>query len=219
MILPHEMTREIASYLTPSEIKQLHCTSKALCEDTAGIVKMEALHAYHFRVGGRIHRLEMQRQHLDDMYRQFKCRGPAESRGYTRARRHQDYLVYDRCVRLNSKWSYDYIFVYLRGAMDSLASYQGVPTSFAGCADVYYDRGVESFEPIPISSGATFSREDLQHILSFLTSLYDLTVEVMEAIQILVARHEMYASTYKKLSRIAAVIQNRIIWLNHYLTN
>jgi hypothetical protein len=103
--------------------------------------------------------------------------------------------------------------------MDSLAHHQGVPTSFAGCVDVYYDRGTESFEPIPISSEATFSTEDLQHILSFLVSLHDLTVEVMEAIQILVARHETYASTYRKIGRIAATIKNRADWLEHQITN
>jgi hypothetical protein len=212
MLLPHEMTREIAGYLNPVDIGNLHCTSKALREDTTGLVKMETNHAYHFRMGGRIHRLELQRQHLDSMYRQFKCRGPAESRCYIRANRHDDFTVYDKCVRLGPKWGCRHVFVYLKAIMDRLASYQGM--SVSACNEVYYSRDRECFDPIPISSEATFSREDLQDILSFVNDLYSLIVVALEATHMFTDTR-----THQKLHRIAATIKNRADWLEHQITN
>ncbi len=220
-MLPQELLLEVSAYLTPVEIQSLHRASRETCDATKGLVNsrdyMEWLAVndrpgFHNHMGARLWQLEVERRGLDMSYRGLKCKG---ERGlcFTRANCHDDYIVYDKCIRMG--W-HDHIST-LRCCMDSVADVDGMKIPVEGFpdSDNYYRReGIAQDNLLEISIGPTFTRCDLDVILGHMKRLQRACLDVVEAIKPIQHRHEIYTTYPGKLKRMHTALAKRIQWLD-----
>jgi hypothetical protein len=214
--LPLELAAQVIGYLNIGDVQSLHSACKAARDLTLGKIELPAKQRYHHIMGDRIWTLEQECESLNDGYRKFKCRRPRYG-GYAHANHHDDYEVFDKCIRISNGWHPGHVFTELRGVMDSVAYVEQVDPEIPGIphSDVYYRRGgISRTEPLTVSEGPTFNKADLVMIMSYLKRLHALIGEIeTEAIGIRNA-NDFYAGYPAQMKRLREVIERRIKWLH-----
>lgn len=204
--LPADLLGNVLSYLDAGDIKNLHQTCSRVRDDTMAVVCMPKRGLFHYELGNKIHQLEMQRNHLDECYRKYKCRGEYPSWGYSRANKHSDFEIYDKCIRVSKDWRWDS----LKSVCDSIASQEGIPMHYYGHprGDVYYNRHETLTEPIKISEERVFAIEDITAIGGFVDDLIKLYDDVVKL------SSTFHGAGHGKLIRSIEVLRKRRDWIH-----
>lgn len=203
-MLPADLLDNVLQFLDAGDIKNLHQTCSQMRDDTTGVVPMTKRELFHYEMGNRIHQLELQQEYLMRCYydRKRGSRGSSE--------------LFRKCIMINPSCVGDRVFVDMKGLMDSVASIEGVPMKYYGHpdGDVYYRRHEELENPITVSEGKTFTREDVEGIRGYLDDLIAIHAEVQRLTSFLLDRDDFYARSYQRLVRDGEVLRRRRQWLH-----